>query len=339
MKLLSIFLSLLYQSGMILRNYLYDHKLRPIYQPPLPVISVGNITFGGSEKTPLARFLLHFFYDLGFKPALISRGYKGRWEKKGGIVSDGQQIFSTWEEAGDEPFMIAREFPQAGVFVGRHRLISCQRAHQLGFNLAILDDGFQHRQLARNLDLVLHHLEPFSLQREPLSSLQRADIILMKQAFSPVSSLEKKRQEIITRLRLPKQQKIFFYQLQPEGFFTLKDKISLPLESLRSKKIIAFCGLARPQRFFNLLHQLGIQPLTTLIYPDHYPYPRRALHRIGQLWKESQADFLCVTEKDAIKLEGREETVNWPLLYLKISLQVEEAFLEELKKIAQNWPK
>jgi len=338
MKLLSLPLSLLYQLGTQLRNFLYDQKLRPIYQAPLPVISIGNITFGGSEKTPWARFLLHYFYELGFKPALISRGYKGRWENKGGVVSDGSQVRATWEEAGDEPYMIAREFPQAGVFVGRHRLISCQQAHQMGFNLAILDDGFQHRQLARDLDLVLYHPQLSAPQREPLSSLRRADIILIKQTSS-LPDPEIIRKEIISRLGLAEHQKVFFYQVQPAGFYALRNKTSLPLESLSSSKIIAFCGLARPQRFFTLLHHLGIQPAVTLTFPDHYPYPPRSLQRIAKLLQETRADFLCITEKDAVKLEGRQEISAWPLIYLKITIQPEETFLKELKKIASTWEK
>jgi hypothetical protein len=100
--------------------------------PPLPVISVGNLTCGGSVKTPLAMELIGFLESLGFKPALVSRGYKSRWERRGGILSDGRTLSGGWKEAGDEPVLIATRFPRAGVFVGRHRLASCLKARDLG---------------------------------------------------------------------------------------------------------------------------------------------------------------------------------------------------------------
>lgn len=339
MKILLAPFYLLYQTGAVFRNFLYDRHLRPIYKAPLPVISVGNIAFGGSEKTPLARFLLHFFSDLGFKPALISRGYKGRWEKKGGVVADGRHLLASWEEAGDEPYMIAREFPSAGVFVGYHRFLSCQRAYELGFNLAILDDGFQHRQLARNLDIVLFHLSHHNsfARREPISSLSRADIILLKKELSRTPTASNQPDLIKKLVSNFRHQKFYFYEVQPEGFFTLQDDSTLSADFLRSQRTIAFCGIAAPHRFFSLLRQEGVHPEETLCFPDHFPYSQSAIKKIIKLFKEKKADYLCTTEKDAVKLTKHPEFANLPLVYLKIKIKVDQEFCRELSQRVQSW--
>ena len=138
-----------------IKNSLYDRGVLKPRRAPLPVISVGNISLGGTEKTPLAMELLSQLVALGRRPALISRGYKGRWEKRGGVLSDGRAILGTWQDGGDEPYLIARSFPTVGVYVGKERLTSCRRAAEAGFDIAVLDDGFQHRRLARDLDIVL----------------------------------------------------------------------------------------------------------------------------------------------------------------------------------------
>src|SRR4030042_1951907 len=125
-----------------IKNFLYDRGVFKPRRAPLPVISVGNISLGGTEKTPLAMELLSGLLALGRRPALISRGYKGRWEKTGGVLSDGRSILGTWQDAGDEPCLIARSFPAVGVYVGKNRLTSCRRAAGAGVDIAGLDDGF-----------------------------------------------------------------------------------------------------------------------------------------------------------------------------------------------------
>ena len=163
-------LAFFYQVGSRIKNFLFDRKVRKIGRTSLPVISVGNLAFGGSEKTPLVMHLLSFFIEHNLKPALITRGYKGRWEKSGGVLSNGKNIYGTWQEAGDEPFMVSRNFPQVGIFVGRNRLNSCEKAKHSGFTLVLLDDGFQHRKLHRDLDIILFDPGERIALRESLSS-------------------------------------------------------------------------------------------------------------------------------------------------------------------------
>ena len=185
MEILFSFLSLPYQLGSQIKNLFYRWKIFKPKRAPLPVMSVGNIAFGGSEKTPLVMNLISFLEKQGYKPALISRGYKGKWERKGGVLSDGQRILGTWEESGDEPYMVAQNFPEAGIFTGKHRHLSCEKAKDLGFEVALLDDGFQHQRLHRDLDIVLYDPGENTFRREPASALKRAHLILVKRSLEP----------------------------------------------------------------------------------------------------------------------------------------------------------
>ena len=180
MEILLFFLSFLYQFGSQFKNLLYEGKIFKPKRAPLPIISVGNIAFGGSEKTPLAMNLISFLEKQGYKPALVSRGYKGKWEREGGVLSDGRRILGSWKESGDEPYMVAQNFPSTGIFIGKNRHLSCEKAKDFGFEIALLDDGFQHRRLHRDLDIVLFNPLEKTLRREPVSALNRAHLILVK---------------------------------------------------------------------------------------------------------------------------------------------------------------
>jgi tetraacyldisaccharide 4'-kinase len=221
--------SVAHQVGCRINDLLYDLGMRKSYRAPLPIISVGNIAFGGSEKTPLVMNLLSFCLKNGIKPALITRGYKGKWEKNGGTLSNGRQVSASWRDAGDEPFMVSQRFPQVGIYVGRNRLISCEKAFQEHFHVAILDDGFQHRKLQRNLDIVLYTPGEKTGLRESFSSLKRADIILVKQNNDALIKQEMK--ENFPRAR------IYAYKVKNQGFYSSKERIPIPVEHLDKKNI------------------------------------------------------------------------------------------------------
>lgn len=295
---------------------------------PLPVISVGNIAFGGTEKTPLVIDLISCLARHGFKPALVSRGYKGKWEKSGGILSDGKNIFGTWKDSGDEPYMVAQNFPKAGIFIGKNRLLSCRKAKQLGFEIAVLDDGFQHRRLHRDLDIVLYDPDEKIALREPFSSLKRADILLVKRGTSSQrkSKIEK---------RFPETEALE-YSVQNRGFFGLGQKEKKGSEDLRGKKVIAFCGIARPRRFLARLQEEGLQPLSFLEFPDHHPYPPSSIERITEEYTRLAAEAIITTEKDAVKLVHDKKLEELPVYYLKIGLEVEERFYLRIISLLQN---
>lgn len=308
-------LSLFYQAGCQAINALYRMKLLRPKKGPLAVVSVGNISFGGSEKTPFVLTLTDAFLKKGIKPAVITRGYKGKWERRGGILSGGKGQSATWTESGDEPFMIALNYPEIGVFIGKNRLRSCYKARDMGFNVAILDDGFQHRHLHRDIDVVLYNPSEDHLLREPLSSLARADILLLKNDAGFQSS-----PDVLHNIN---DGNTFFYSVSSEGFYNM-DRTKTSGSDIKGKRVLAFCGIARPERFLKLLERTGIMPIHFIAFPDHFPYPPNSMKKIIQHFNAQNAEVCLTTEKDAVKIRGRQELFHIPMFYLKIGIQVEE---------------
>lgn len=321
--------SLLYRAGCQLKNLLYHWKILNPKKAPLPIISIGNITFGGSEKTPLVMNVISFLLEQGYKPALLSRGYKGKWEKKGDTLSDGRSILGSWQDSGDEPFMIAQNIPQAGIFIGKNRLSSSQKAAEFGFNVGVLDDGFQHRTLQRDLDIVLYDLSQKTALREPLSSLKRAHLLLVKKKG------KSKRKKAIKKNFSKKA--FFEYSVISRGFFKLGEKEEkVSAERIRRKKVIAFCGIARPGRFYSLLQEEGIYPKFFLKFPDHHPYPQSSLEKILKYFFKAEAEVLIMTEKDAVKVVDKINPRKIPAYYIKIDLDVEKEFYPAVLSVIQN---
>ena len=304
-----------------IKNFLYDRGIVKARRAPLPVISVGNISLGGTEKTPLAMELLGRLLALGYRPALISRGYKGRWEKSGGVLSDGRAILGTWQDGGDEPYLIARTFPTAGVYVGKDRLNSCQKAAAAGFDVAVLDDGFQHRSLARDCDVVLYSSKEKVALREPLSALRRSDILLVK--------ADEGGNRAIGRLSGRFLGGLYTYSVVTQGVSDLRTGQRVPVERLGKMRLLAFCGIARPQRFEEKLREAGLGIVSFLSFPDHHAYPPASREKIILAGRSRGADALITTGKDAVKLVDRvEEWDDTPVYVLEIGLTVGPGFDE-----------
>jgi tetraacyldisaccharide 4'-kinase len=304
-----------------IKGDLYDKgNLKP-RKAPLPVVSVGNISFGGSEKTPLAMELIARLLDRGWRPALVSRGYRGQWEKEGGVLSDGTGPKGTWRQGGDEPFMVARGFPGAGVFVGRDKLASCRKAHELGFGAVVLDDAFQHLRLERDVDIVLFDPREKLALREGASSLKRAGIILVK---------DKPQSGIVGSLKVSfPSAEVFVYRTMPKGFVSLRNGEMAPPDSFRGKSVLAFCGIANPSRFSNLLRELGAEVCGFLSFPDHHPYPAASLEKIARSFAASGAEAVVTTEKDAVKIAPAGTALeSLPLHALRIGLDIEAGFYD-----------
>lgn len=318
--------SFLVRLGSQAKNFFYDKKILKPQAAPFPVISVGNISFGGTEKTPLAMELLDRLQKMGLRPALITRGYRGRWERKGGILSDGEKILGTWEEAGDEPFMVAQSNPGAGVFVGRDRFQSCLRAHQSGFNIGVLDDGFQHRRLRRDMDIVLVNPEEKTGLREHPSGLRRADIILVKKP-------RQNNHEPLKRIR-PPHSLVFRYDVSATGFQKLGNAEIFAADAFREKKVMAFCGIARPQRFSALLEKTGADVVFFLRFPDHHRYPPRSLKRIRKAFEDLRPEAVLATEKDAVKIAGCKDFLEKvPVHIMHLGLNIDTGFYGVLQSL------
>jgi tetraacyldisaccharide 4'-kinase len=272
--------------------------------------------------------LLSFYMKHRLKPALVTRGYKGRWEKSGGVLSDGQTLYGNWHDAGDEPFMVSRNFAQIGIYIGRDRLISCQKAKHAGFTHVILDDGFQHRQLYRNLDIILFDPSKGIIFRESLASLGRADIILVKERSFQYARTPVKQ-------HAPKA-KVFTYSVMNRGFFAYPDSSPIQTERLKEKRLLAVCGIARPERFFSLLETEGLEPRLSLIFPDHHGYPISSRKKIIDAIQTEKADAILTTEKDVFKLDDLHTAEKVPVFFNKIDLDIQENFYQELLSLKES---
>ena len=191
-KIIAYVLSFFYRLIINFRNWLYDHKIFKEVKLPCPVISVGNITVGGTGKTPCVIMLAQMLQENGFKPAILSRGYGGKSINPVNIVSDGHKILLDSEIAGDEPYLIAQDLKGIPVITGAKRIVTGKTAiNQFGANVLICDDAMQHRQIFRDINLVLldsqslrgnNHILPRGRLREPITELKRASAIVLTRA-------------------------------------------------------------------------------------------------------------------------------------------------------------
>jgi tetraacyldisaccharide 4'-kinase len=291
------------------------------------VVSLGNITAGGTGKTPACCFLAQWARDAGYRPAVLSRGYGGRFRGEVLQVSDGREIRTNPDESGDEPLLLARKLPGVPVVVSRRRYSAGMWAHEkFGSDFFVLDDGFQHLDLRRDLDLVLIHagnpfgngcLLPRGPLREPLSQLARADGFVITRAG------HRGPDEALTRLLKDKypQKPVFLSDHVP-------DRAVLPARGeshepgfLRERRVLAFAGIARPESFEETLSGLGARTVGFRRFGDHYAYGPRDIQELVCQKEEAGADYLVTTEKDWMRLEPLMADYS-DLVYLSIRFRL-----------------
>ena len=291
--------SFLYHPVIVLRNQLYDLGLLRSEKLPCKVISVGNITVGGTGKTPMVIYLAHLLQSQGYHPAVLSRGYKGKAKAPINIVSDGKRLLMKPEECGDEPFLIAKTLIGMPVLTGSKRSLTGRLAiEQYGADVLILDDAFQHRQLARDIDIVLvnasnplgnGHLLPAGPLRESYRSLQRADLVVRTGTGSVIKQVTHKKPE-------------FRAFHKTDAIFNAATGREYPLSEISGTRIFAFAGIAHPEAFRETVEETAGQVSGFLSFPDHHVYSRDDLREIQQKAKEVHADVILTTEKDGVKL-------------------------------------
>ncbi|MFH1102356.1 MAG: tetraacyldisaccharide 4'-kinase [Pseudomonadota bacterium] len=339
-------LSLFYGSVLKVRKTLDERGMIRAKKLTCAVISIGNITLGGTGKTPMVVYMAKFITRLGFRAAVLSRGYRGLSEKTGGVVSDGLSIRMTPEESGDEPYMLAGRLTGIPVLVGRDRYAMGKRAiREFATEVLILDDGFQHTALFRDLDLVLldsralfgnGHLFPRGILREPVSALRRADALIITK-IDPAERHEadfgelKKRggfegKPIFRSLHTP-----FFYRL------TGRKPAKCDPSHVYGKKIVAFSGIAQNADFRDTLERYGCKIASFHPFADHHPYTDAELEHIWQDAKEAFAEFVVTTEKDYSRIQGRIQ--NKPELLIvgiRVSIMDEERLFTFISRHLMN---
>jgi tetraacyldisaccharide 4'-kinase len=300
---------------------------------PCPVISVGNITVGGTGKTPLVMTLAKVLTGRGIPVAVLSRGYK-RTQTSEAIVSDGKSLILSPEASGDEPFLIAQGCQGVPVLVGKDRFANGRIAlERFGAKGLLLDDGYQHLPLHRDLEILLidsrlgfgdQNLLPRGILREPLSHVRRAHLFLLTKVddLEAPRPLEKQIHGIHPRAQ------VFHSHYQPMGLVGPHGEEEA-LGSLKGKKVLALSGIANPDSFSSLLRQCEMEIVCEVIFPDHHFYRPRDLNSIKE--KSKGADWIVTTEKDMLKLRGL-GIDDLPIRSLRIEMKIweEEPFFKRV---------
>jgi tetraacyldisaccharide 4'-kinase len=300
--------TLLYAPGMAyravvrLRNALYDAGYLKARHLPCSVISIGNLTVGGTGKTPVTAYLAGMLSESGYRVAVLSRGYRRRSGKRPLLVADGHALLADAEEAGDEPYLIARLNPAVAVAVGADRVRASRLVCAVSSpEVILLDDAFQHRPVHRDLNLLLvdgRHpwgngkMIPLGPLREPPSAVSRADALIVTRGDGRCPD------DLRTVLaRHHPRLDLFHLRLQPDGYVRADGEEVGPA-ALKGFSVFAFSGIARPDRFEDDLRSLGVRLAGARRYPDHHHYRRRDLEDIVRLARDAGAEALVTTEKD-----------------------------------------
>lgn len=322
----------LYRFIVSIRNFCYDRGIFSSIKLPALVISVGNLSAGGTGKTPLTILLAKILREQGWNVVIVARGY--RRQKKGlVIVSDGRQILADIAEAGDEPLLLAQACAGIPVVVDEQKKVAAAAAvKKFSPDIILVDDGFQHRQLQRDLDVVLLDARmplnnlwwlPAAPQREPASSLRRANFLILNTG-SP-----KPAPALAARCRQFTAAKIFSGALEALGWRELANPASklLPLAFVKDQPAVLVSGIAHPERFREMAEKLGARLVSALQFRDHYAYQENDIAAIESTRKARGARYILTTSKDAGKLAARREAATAPFLILETAFKLETAFL------------
>jgi tetraacyldisaccharide 4'-kinase len=300
-----------------LRRRWYEQRPHLQRQLECPVVSVGNLVVGGSGKTPIVAMLAALLRDAGYTPAILSRGYKRRGHSDLVIVSDGHRIMADVEASGDEPQMLARRVSGAAVVVSSDRYQAGSLAYQqIGANVMILDDGFQHLQLARTVNLLLlspDHLTervlPAGRLREPVDAARRADALLVPAEMDPSGVA---RQVGIDRAFGVTTEYQPLRLVMPFGATVVQS----------SRRVVTLAAIARPERFAAAVRNLGYTVLQEFTFRDHHWFTPADVERVEAAARQSGVDAVITTEKDAVRLEPV-MTGSIPFMFLPIDAHVE----------------
>ena len=315
------------------------------------VISLGNITVGGTGKTPTAQRLARDIRDMGYKVVILNRGYRSKWHGEVGIVSDGENLHMDAAEAGDEAYMLAKHLPNVPVLIGAERAVTGKYAiEHFGAEVAILDDGYQHWQLIRDMDILLvdavnvfgnGHLLPRGTLRESMSHISRADVCLI----TKVDQAETGAGEYIrdTVHKYNKDAKIVESIHQPRCFIPLAEWFidlsseGVSVESISGKQIMAVSAIGNPASFEQTLRDLGAEIMESIRYPDHHEYTVKEMRDVLQQADALGAQYIVITEKDAVKIPAEFAKSNWsiPIFVLCVEVKFQAGateFQEELRR-------
>jgi len=335
----------IYSLIMKLRSVLYQRGFFKSFRSDALVISVGNLTMGGTGKSPFVQLISSYLQNNGYTVAVVSRGYGGSAAQKVNLVSTGGKPLLNAKEAGDEPRLHAETLPGVTVATGTVRKLPCQFVvDQLNCNAIVLDDGFQHLGVQRDLNLVLFNsttlagnsrVFPGGELREPVSSLLRADAFIL----TGTTKFNRDRANRFAKLlndRFPGRP-VFFTSYVAVKAKQLGQKELLALSRLPTP-LYGFCGIAHPSRFKNSLIEQDINLCGFSAFKDHQSYYHTHLNKLINKARQSKAAGLITTEKDSVKIQDC--NLDFPIFSLVMEVRVEKGFWEffnkKLDKIAHE---
>ncbi|MEW6730520.1 MAG: tetraacyldisaccharide 4'-kinase [Acidobacteriota bacterium] len=321
----------LYELAIRLRMVLYEYEyLKPQEVEKTAVISIGNLTLGGTGKTPLVEYIARYLVEENLETAILTRGYRRQDSSRAQlVVSDGKNILATVEEAGDEPFMLAQKLKGVRIVVGANRYeTGCYAQDKLGCDVLLLDDGYQHLSLKRDLNiLVLDATDPFGggemvpygRMREPIYAMRRAQAIIITRADRPFDQEELSRVIDGLGLNIP----IIYAYHDFVGLRELTTGAVAPLRKLNGARVGMLCAIGNPQIFTEDLQGYQAQIVFEHTFTDHYHYRQADIDNIVTQAQEAQAEYLVTTEKDAVKLTGLQFGAM-PVYVIEIKAQFED---------------
>ncbi|HYX30093.1 MAG TPA: tetraacyldisaccharide 4'-kinase [Pyrinomonadaceae bacterium] len=322
-----------YGFGVRLRNNLYRQGLFRSFSVGVPVISIGNLTMGGTGKTPLVEWLAGQLAASGKRVCVLTRGY-GRKSSGRVLVSDYSRVLADIDEGGDEALMLAQNLRgRVAVICDRDRIAAAQWAKEnLGCDVFVLDDAFQHRRIARQLDIVAidatnpwgsRALLPAGTLREPMNQLKRADCVVITRADEP-KNLDQLRAEIETIINRPR---LFTSRIKLRSIRLLDESSSLDISPEQSPHTAAFCGIGNPSSFFSLLHRNRMSVTYARAFRDHHHYTQSDVDSIVKDARSSGARAVVTTAKDAVKLRSFEFALPCYVVHTSIEVHDHEEFL------------
>lgn len=320
-------LSLAYAAAVKIRSALFRRRILEIKSVGVPVISVGNITTGGTGKTPLVEWIASHLASRGQRVCVLTRGYRRSNPAERVVVSDGEQIAADTEQSGDEAMMLARSLAgKAAVVCDADRVAGANWAvENLGPDVLILDDGFQHMRIRRDFDIVAVDatnpwgnglLLPAGILREPITSLSRADCIVVTRARETIPA------SLQDRIRQATNAPTFRATTVMRRIRALESTHNGTVEeTLRNQPLAAFCGIGNPKAFFQQLRDERFELRHTQAFRDHHKYSQAEIDRLCREAADAGARALITTAKDAVKLESMRFAL--PCYVVEIDVQIE----------------
>lgn len=324
------------------RNFFYDKKIFATTRVAAKVVSIGNLNVGGSGKTPTVAFLANALRSRGYKVAIVARGY-GRTQRNDCIVSDGHTVLAAIHEAGDEPLLLAQQCPDAIVVVAESKTRAAQiAAERFQPDFILVDDGFQHRRLQRELDVLLLSaytflqkpwLLPAGPLREPLRNLRRARVVLL----TAMDQLDEHEQQTArTALQLLTSARVFTVSFAHGEIRALFAGKTLATVLARSKNALLLSGIALPERFRQSAEAAGVHVVEHIAYHDHHNYTAHDLGNLIKKFTSVRAEMILTTAKDAVKLRRFTHLQTLPIYILELRLVIEPARLDDLLETMQS---